>query len=110
MTIPLKVSNIGSGVNYINFTLSDITVTIGKNGISDIAHKNDVKGNFKLIVSTYTYNGEVVITIFKNSVYNNVVNEIKNGNNKTILKSGFKFDNTALTCSISLTTYHKVQN
>lgn len=65
MTIPLKVSNIGSGVNYINFTLSDITVTIGKNGISDIAHKNDVKGNFKLIVSTYTYNGEVVITIVK---------------------------------------------
>lgn len=63
MTIPLKVSDIGSGVNYINFTLLDITVTIGKNG-----------------------------------------------NNKTILKSGFKFDNTALTCSISLTTYHKVQN
>ena len=95
VTIPLKVSDIGSGVNYNSFTQSDITVTIGKNVISDISLENLGKGNFNLVVNNDIYNGEVVITIPKNSVYDNVVDEIKNGNNETILKPELKFDNTA---------------
>ena len=95
VTIPLKVSDIGSGVNYNSFTQSDITVTIGKNVISDISLENLGKGDFNLVVNNDIYNGEVVITIPKNSVYDNVVDEIKNGNNETILKPELKFDNTA---------------
>ena len=95
VTIPLKVSDIGSGVNYNSFTQSDITVTIGKNVISDISLENLGKGDFNLVVNNDIYNGEVVITIPKNSVYDNVVDEIKNGNNETILKPELKYDNTA---------------
>ena len=97
VAIPLKVSDVGSGVNYSSFDESDIEVKVGGNIISDISLSGDGKGNFNLIINNDKYSGEVAITIAKNSVYDKVVDEVKNGNNETVLKPDVKFDNTAPT-------------
>ena len=94
VAIPLKVSDAGSGVDYDSFEKSDVKVEVGGNVISDISLSGGGKGNFNLIINNDKYSGEVVITIAKNSVYDKVVDEVKNGNNETVLKPDVKFDNT----------------
>ena len=97
VAIPLKVSDVGSGVSYSSFDESDIEVKVGGNIISDISLSGDGKGNFNLIINNDKYSGEVAITIAENSVYDKVVDEVKNGNNETVLKPDVKFDNMAPT-------------
>ena len=87
--IPLKVSDVGSGVNYSSFDESDIEVKVGDNIISDISLSGDEKGNYNLIINNNKYNGEVAIKIARNSVYDNV----GNSNMETPLETNIIFNN-----------------
>ena len=89
VTIPLKVSDVGSGVNYSSFDESDIEVKVGDNIISDISLSGDGKGNFNLIINNNKYNGIVSIIIAENSVYDNV----GNSNKKTEVQTNIIFNN-----------------
>ena len=89
VTIPLKVSDVGSGVNYSSFDGSDIEVKVGDNIISDISLSGDGKGNFNLIINNNKYNGIVSIIIAENSVYDNV----GNSNIETSLETNITFNN-----------------
>ena len=96
VTIPLKVTDVGSGINQDSFTKEDVLVKIGGNTITNItltkgtcASDNECIYNLKIDDTTSA--GKVTIKIDSNKV----LDKIDNGNNETTLNTNITFDNTA---------------
>ena len=96
VTIPLKVTDVGSGINQGSFIKEDVIVKIGEKTITNItltkgtcASANECIYNLK--INDTTYAGKVKIIIGANKV----LDKIDNGNNETNINTNITFDNTA---------------
>lgn len=100
IVIPLIINDNASGVDYNSFTVSDIIVTVGGKNVNDISlSKCNSSGICNLTINNKNYDGNVVITINENLVFDRVIDEVKNGNSKIVLKPNVIFDNIKPTCS-----------
>lgn len=91
VTIPLKVTDQGIGVNFNSFTKDDVVVTIGGNRVTDITLTRVNSGNtYNLVINNLTYQGSVEITIDKDKVFD----KLNNGNDRVVLKPAVSFNNT----------------
>lgn len=90
VTIPIEVTDVGSGVNHSTFTKDDIVVTIGNTKITDytMTKVDDIKYN--VAINSDLYNGKIIFTIDKDKVLDNV----SNGNIETTIDTGIEFNNT----------------
>ena len=96
VTIPLKVTDEGSGINQGSFVSDDVIVKIGENTITNITLTKGtcVSNNeciYNLTINDTTSAGKVKIIIGANKV----LDKIDNGNNETTLNTNITFDNTA---------------
>ncbi len=92
-TVRIKVTDNQSGVNYRSFTNDDIEVTIGGVKVTDynltIKDKTNEIVNYNLLIRDTTNNGNVIIKVKGNSVFDN----IENGNGEVSLTPKIRFDN-----------------
>ena len=86
-TIPLKVTDVGSGVDLDSFTKEDIVVKIGDNTIDTFTLTNKYDGNYDLILNDSVNKGKVTIEIDKGKV----LDKVGNDNNKIELKTNITF-------------------
>ncbi|MBR7042131.1 MAG: InlB B-repeat-containing protein [Bacilli bacterium] len=89
VTIPLKVTDIGSGVDHTSFVKDDIDVMVGDTKVSDYSLSKVNDTDYKLAINSDLYNGKVVLTIEENKV----LDKIKNGNLKININTGITFSN-----------------
>ncbi|MBQ2872838.1 MAG: prepilin-type N-terminal cleavage/methylation domain-containing protein [Bacilli bacterium] len=90
VTIPLILSDAASGVDYSSFGLSDLKVTIGGVSINSgltLEPKND--NSYDLIIEDLSNEGNVIITIPNNSLFD----VLGNGNDSIVLNPDVKFSN-----------------
>lgn len=95
VTILLKVTDIGSGINKSSFTNEDLNVLIGGNKpTSSILTLDSCENSntciYKLQINDLLHAGEITIGIDKNKIFD----EINNGNDNISINTGIKFDNT----------------
>ena len=91
VTIQLKVTDVGIGVNYGSFTKDDIIVKVGDTTLTSgysLTNKNN--GTYDLKIDSDLYNGKVTLTIPQDKVFD----MIENGNKNTPIDTGITFDNT----------------
>ena len=88
-TVPLVVTDQGSGVNYPSFTKDDLIVKIGDNTISadkyDLSYKSG--NNYELKINDVSETGKLVITINHDNIFDN----LNNGNADTVLEPDITF-------------------
>ena len=89
VTIPLKVTDYGIGVNHDSFTKEDIAVTIGGQENSDIILRHVKDENYSLTINNTYYNGKVIITIGDNKVFD----KLGNPNSRVEIDTGIIFEN-----------------
>ena len=90
VTIPIKVTDVGSGVDLDSFTKEDIVVKIGDNVVDTFTLTNKGNGNYDLVINDSTHYGKVTIIIDKDKVFD----KVENGNNLTELKPDVTFSST----------------
>ena len=90
VTIPLKVTDIGSGVDYTTFTKDDIEVYVGSNKITNITLSQVSDENYNLVINNDLYNDKITLKIVKDKVFD----KIKNGNEEITIDTGITFNNT----------------
>ena len=112
--IPIKVTDVGSGINTSTFAKDDLIVKIGTNTISNsnFTLTNNSNGNYILNISDKEHAGKITLTIAADKVLDNV----GNGNKETILSPNITFSNTYTVtyysnggseCSKKTVTYNK---
>ena len=92
VTIPLKINDSASGVDYTSITKEDINVYVGSQEVKNIK-LTQVKKNgedFNLEITNDVSNGKIVLKITKDKIFDNV----KNGNTEINIDTGVTFDNT----------------
>ena len=74
VTIPLIVTDVGSGVNYESFTKDDIIVKVGNDIIDtyELTHGENEKYNLK--INSDLYNGLVTLEVDDDKIFDNVEN------------------------------------
>ena len=90
VTIPLKVSDFGSGIDHSTFTKDDIEVNVGSSKVTNITLTKVNDDNYNLVVNSDAYNGKITLKIAKDKVLDN----LKNGNEVISIDTGVTFDNT----------------
>ncbi len=110
VTIPLKITEVTSGINVADFTASDIVVKVGTTTINPtktLVHNSDSNGvyNYTLTLSGLTGNGALTLVVNSAAVTDNA----GNSNAETTLTPGVTVDNTAPSISVSAngTTYQQ---
>ena len=85
VTIPLKVSDAGIGLDESSFTASDITIKIGSNTVnsSNYSLTNKGSGIYDLRIENPGYTGKVIITIPSGKI----LDKLANGNNDIQIES-----------------------
>ncbi len=90
VTIPLKVSDFGSGIDHSTFTKDDIEVNVGSSKVTNITLTKVNDDNYNLVVNSDAYNGKITLKIAKDKV----LDKLKNGNEVISIDTGVTFDNT----------------
>ena len=90
VTIPVKVTDVGSGVDHSSFTKDDIEVMIGNSKITDYSLTKVNNTDYNIKIDSNLYNGKVVLNIGKDKIFDNV----HNGNLNGSIDTNIKFDNT----------------
>ena len=95
VTIPLKVTDFGIGVDYPTFTKDDIKVTVGNQNIDSFELKQVKDEDYNITINNTLYDGEIVLEIEKDKIFD----KLKNGNldmikkNNTQINTGISFNN-----------------
>ena len=90
VTIPVKVTDVGSGVDHSSFTKDDIEVMVGNNKITDYSLTKVNNTDYNITINNKIYNGKVVLNIGKDKIFDNV----HNGNLNKSIDTNITFDNT----------------
>ena len=98
--INLKVSDFGIGVDNNSFTKDDVIVKVEDKEISqdNLTLTVDNNGSVKLVVNNKVLDGNVNVQIKAGGV----LDKLGNSNDIVALDTGIIFDNTAPTCSLSV--------
>ena len=95
VTIPLKVTDFGIGVDYPTFTKEDIKVTVGNQNIDSFELEQVKDENYSITINNTLYDGEIILEIEKDTIFDT----LKNGNldmtkkNNTQINTGISFNN-----------------
>ena len=89
VTIPLKVTDFGIGVDYDTFTTDDVTVTVGGTVIDGIQLTHIGGETYNLKINNTIYDGDIKIEIAKDKIFD----KLQNGNNAITINTGVSFNN-----------------
>ena len=100
VTIPLKVTDAGVGVNYDSFTKSDIIVTIGDESVTDftLTKVSESSGIYNLIINNNTLSGQLKVTIKAGSVSDKLGNTNGKKEISNFINGNIIFDNECAFC------------
>ena len=88
VTIPLKVTDIGIGVDYDTFTKEDIKVTIGEVEINNFKLEKNGDDDYNLKITDNNHEGKLKLKIDKDKVFD----KLANGNDETIIDTEIVFE------------------
>ena len=88
VTIPLKATDYGIGVDYSSFTKDDLIVKIDTVTISNYTLTHDTNENYTLIINDNEHIGKVTIEIPANKVFD----KLENGNSAITLTPDITFE------------------
>ena len=89
VTIPLKVTDFGIGVDYKTFTKEDIKIKVGEHDITDYTLEQVSEEDYKLVINNTVYDGKLVITIDKDTIFD----KLNNGNLDISIDTDIEFNN-----------------
>ena len=89
VTLPLKVTDFGIGVDYSTFTIEDITVKVNDTQIDNIKLEHVSNEKYNLTINNNTIAGNIKIYIARDKVFD----ELENGNLDIEIDTGIMFEN-----------------